>query len=74
MTKGRWLRRLDEDFENLLAALAWGAERKPEASLRLAGSLGPYWYVRDIVEGQRQLEAALEAAGDWAPDRDRARA
>ena len=72
--EARWLRRLDQDYENLLAALAWGAERHPEASLRLAGSLGPYWYIRDIVEGQRQLEAALEAAGERAPDRDRARA
>jgi hypothetical protein len=72
--EARWLRRLDQDFENLLTALAWGAERKPEASLRLAGRLGPYWYIRDLVEGQRQLEAALEAAGERASDHDRARA
>ena len=72
--EARWLRRLDQDADNLFAALSWGAERRPEAALRLAASLGPYWYIRDIAEGQRQLQAALEAAGERAPDRDRARA
>lgn len=59
-----WLTRLDQDHENLLAALEWllaGADAK--AGLRLAGALWWFWYVRGYFsEGRRWLYRALDAA------------
>src|SRR5206468_1312577 len=57
-----WLDRLENEYENLRAALAWclaeenGAERK----LRLAGALGRFWEVRGYLsEGRSYLAEAL---------------
>jgi predicted ATPase len=70
-----WLSRLDGEIENLRAALDWSLRHEPALALRLAGVLVMFWRVRgNYVEGLRWLEAALDAAGDAAPVRDRARA
>jgi predicted ATPase/DNA-binding XRE family transcriptional regulator len=59
-----WMRRLDSEHPNLrvaLATLVAGDDR--EAHLRLATSLGDYWWRRSsFVEGWAYLEAALSRA------------
>jgi len=59
-----WLARLDHEQSNLRAALAWGRERgDPPFSVRLAGALWRFWYMRgQYKEGQEQLSAALANA------------
>jgi predicted ATPase len=60
-----WLRRLDEEHDNLRAALDYlaGSEQY-ELELRLAGSLTQFWYVRShLSEGRDYLERALQRHG-----------
>ena len=78
LTRGEavWLPRLDAEVENLRAALDWSLRQgNPAQGLRLAGLLTRFWDIRNRhSEGLDWIEAALEAAGDDAPVRDRARA
>ncbi|MET0973393.1 MAG: hypothetical protein ABWY95_08235 [Thermoleophilaceae bacterium] len=70
-----WLPKLDAEVDNFRAALAWGLTAAPGLALRLAGQLGKFWDIRNrIGEGLEWTEAALDAAGDDAPVRDRASA
>src|SRR5262249_45548577 len=66
---------LDEELDNLRAALAWSHEAvEVELELRLAGALAYYWSVRDhLREGLSAIEAAL-GRGGAAPDSLRAKA
>jgi predicted ATPase len=65
-----WLLRLDAEYANMRAALAWSVEsdalNRAERSLlalRMAGALGRFWYRRSrLIEGSRWLEEAI--AGD----------
>ncbi len=56
-----WLERLEQEQENLRAALQWLIEQKEtELALRLCGALAQYWFIRgSLREGRRWLEAAL---------------
>ncbi len=55
-----WLNRLEEEYNNLRAALTWSLDHKPERAARLAASLRNLWIFRCYVtEGRRWLEAAL---------------
>lgn len=66
----KWLRRLDSDYDNLRAALAWclgepdrGAD--PALGQQLVGSLGEYWWTRGLAdEGRRWIEAAVTRRPD----------
>jgi predicted ATPase/DNA-binding XRE family transcriptional regulator len=54
-----WSHRLEEEHDNLRAALSWAIEGE-ENGLRLAGNLGEFWYTRGYArEGLWWLEAAL---------------
>jgi predicted ATPase len=63
---------IDEEIDNLRAALDWALEQAPESALRLAGLLGEYWYISGDLDGLCWLDAALRAAGERAPAADRA--
>ena len=66
--QAEWLRRLDDDHGNLLAALAWYASRgETDLELRLAAALARFWYIRGhLTHGSALLEAAIRRAGDDA--------
>ena len=57
-----WLNRLEEEHDNLLAVLRWARETGDVATgLRLAGSLGWFWWTRGYLEeGWRWAEEFLE--------------
>jgi predicted ATPase/DNA-binding CsgD family transcriptional regulator len=57
----RWLQRLDDDDQNLTAALTFlRAAQDRERAIRLTGALGWYWYVRGrLNEGLNRVEQAL---------------
>ncbi len=71
---GEWLERLEEEHDNLRAALdRLEAGAESERVLRLAGALSRFWYIRGhVAEGQRRLESALHA--NDAPTATRAKA
>ncbi|MEO6457502.1 MAG: tetratricopeptide repeat protein [Chloroflexia bacterium] len=61
-----WLARLEEQHDNLRAALAWSKSEAPkdEVELRLAGALTWFWYFHAyITEGRGWIEGALRHAG-----------
>ncbi len=61
-----WVNRLTRDSENLRAALLWlyGRRQHQEPLLRLAGSLGWFWYMCGrLSEGMLWLEHALRGTG-----------
>ena len=76
--KGReqrtWLERLEEEHDNLRAALSAASELgEPDAGLRLAAALGPFWQRRGhFGEGRERLRLALSVNGRASPTRGRA--
>jgi predicted ATPase/DNA-binding NarL/FixJ family response regulator len=73
--QGDWLHRLNQEHDNLRAALRWCLERGSAVeSLRLAGALGQFWQLRGHAsEGRQWLEAALLRSGQ-TPTPERAKA
>jgi predicted ATPase/DNA-binding CsgD family transcriptional regulator len=61
----RWLDLLETEHNNLRAALRWSLHIEDvETTLRLAGALWRFWYVRGhLSEGMRWLDRALELEG-----------
>jgi len=77
--EGEWSARLEEEIDNLRAALRWSIDRgEAELALRLGGALWRFWTQRGhLVEGLAWLEQALAlpgAGGDGSPDMLGARA
>ena len=59
-----WVRLMQQEHANVQVALSWTLEAEPEAALRLAASLGYFWYrYGRIIEGRRWLEAVLAQTG-----------
>jgi predicted ATPase len=57
-----WLERLEEEHDNIRAALSWslGQGEDAELALRMGAALGEFWYLRGYwSEGRRWLEEAL---------------
>ncbi len=74
----RWFNRLEQEHENLRAALSWLLERalmgeekgkqQAEQALRLCAALYWFWYIRGYFrEGQNFLEQALTVREGVAP-------
>jgi len=57
-----WLERLEEEHDNIRAALSWALEREEvELALRLAGVLGTFWQAHGYwSDGRKWLETALD--------------
>jgi predicted ATPase len=67
-----WLDRLETEYENLRAALAWclAQENGAELGVRLAGALVQFWEVRGYLsEGRSYLAEALGREGASSPTR-----
>jgi len=62
--QGRWLARLEQEHDNLRAALAWNVdEGQASTALRLINALGRFWFARGhATEGRGWTEAALRLA------------
>ena len=60
----QWLERLEQEHDNLRAALSWLLEKEQiELALRLSRGLWPFWVFHDhLGEGQRWFEKALNAS------------
>src|SRR5450631_3802538 len=71
-----WLRRLDEEHDNLRSTLDWSlAEQGAEAGLRLCAPLAQFWWTRGhLTEGRQWCARALEKPGAEVATRERARA
>jgi predicted ATPase/DNA-binding SARP family transcriptional activator len=59
---------------NLDAALAWSATHDPLLAIRIVNGFGWAWIVLGDSRGAQRIMAALDAAGNAAPTRDRASA
>ena len=64
-----WLERLDEEADNIRAALTWAiGAGEAELALRLSGMLVRFWSTRGLMaEGRRWLHEALAAGGEVTP-------
>jgi non-specific serine/threonine protein kinase len=70
-----WVQRLEQEHDNLRAALAWSLQNGHEViGLRLAGNAGLFWDERGhLSEGRRWLEDLLATgAGAGTPERAKA--
>jgi predicted ATPase/DNA-binding XRE family transcriptional regulator len=65
-----WLNRLENEHDNLRAALQWAKEhREVRTGLRLAVALEQFWELRSYLsEGARWLAELLDIARDQEPD------
>src|SRR5262249_8410324 len=53
--QAEWLQILEEEHENLRAALDWSlSEAGSEAALRFCGAMGPFWWTRGYLSEGRQ--------------------
>jgi len=64
-----WLRRLEENHENLRSALEWSLQAEdPSNSLRLCSALARFWWTKGhMSEGREWCAAALKRADRSAP-------
>jgi non-specific serine/threonine protein kinase len=65
----KWLNRLEDEHDNLRAALQWSLDNDPETGARLAAAIRLFWFLHShLTEGNGWLKAALERGGDAASD------
>ncbi len=71
-----WLDRLEDEMDNLRAALEWSLQKEHAVDgLRLGGALWRFWDVRNHRnEGREHLAALLSRPAARAPTRERAKA
>jgi predicted ATPase/DNA-binding SARP family transcriptional activator len=69
----RWYDVLDAEHDDLRAALDWLTANDPDAGLRLAAALWPFWETRCLTsEGRPALARTLDRSSPDAPHRARA--
>lgn len=60
-----WLKKLEEDHDNIRAAMNWSLKYEPEMAIRLAVAVRNYWLVKShLTEGFGWLKAASETGFD----------
>ncbi|MCP4396745.1 MAG: adenylate/guanylate cyclase domain-containing protein [bacterium] len=68
---GIWSKRLEADYGNLRAVLAWSLDHAIEIGLRLAGALGRFWDIRNKCdEGRFWLTKILEDNHAYGAEND----
>ena len=71
--EAKWSQHLEDEHDNLRAAVEWFRGTDPIRELRLTGALGWFWRVRShLTEGRERLGRALEH--EWNRDATLARA
>src|SRR5262249_46928536 len=66
-----WMTRVDEEVDNLRAALAWSREHvheAPDMGLQLCGALGWYWLLAGRLREGRAWSEAILARADGRAD------
>jgi non-specific serine/threonine protein kinase len=73
--QAEWLRRLEEEHDNLRAGLDWSlVEAEPKGGLRLCGALQRFWWTRGhFTEGRQWCTRVLGKAGAEERTRERAK-
>jgi tetratricopeptide (TPR) repeat protein len=70
--KARWLEKLEQEHDNLRAALLWTLDHDPPAALAAAPALEEFWTTRGYdTEAARWLTAILDRAQEPTVDRAR---
>ncbi|MEP7038471.1 MAG: protein kinase, partial [Acidobacteriota bacterium] len=65
----KWLDRLEEEYDNLRAALSWSAVSDAEMTINLTVAVRTFWILHNhLTEGRKWFEAALERATDAPSD------
>jgi len=63
-----WITRLENEHDNLRAALEWGLEKNIEAVLRMIWNLYLFWILRGLEAEGRQWATAILAKADTIPE------
>ena len=64
-----WLDRLEDEHDNLRAAMYWSLNNDPAMAVRLAVAVRNFWLLHShLGEGYRWLKAALERGGEPPPE------
>jgi tetratricopeptide (TPR) repeat protein len=65
--QSQWLRRFDQEHDNVRAALHWAREHDTELGLRIGTTIWRYWYMRRHAhEGLTWLESFIDKTQDHA--------
>ena len=70
----KWYERLNDERDNIRAALEWAAKIDVEAGLYIAGRLNAFWEGYDIREGERWLEEFIQKPESKSYPRAKAKA
>ena len=66
-SQSKWLIKLENEHDNLIAALNWADKHSPEEFIRLSGSLAWFWVVgsgSNFLSGKQYLERALSKSSE----------
>jgi predicted ATPase len=70
-----WLETLEQEHDNLRAAMEWSLENESEIALRIVGAISIFWTTRGYLsEGGKWTRAALDESGEEADAKLRAKA
>jgi tetratricopeptide (TPR) repeat protein len=62
---GVWIKRLDEEYENIRLALLWSIEKDPVIAARLAAAIRHFWLIRGhLTEGLAWAEEIMTLSPD----------